>query len=273
MLLLEDDSMDEMNNENPLLDKKYCYHGIGGAVFRLPSILEHGILPPSYIKSLNMPENYDSKYSYNGPNQVSVIMSPQFCDGPDTLGGDYSEGITFVCETDYWRGLKAQESGIPYEAHTSRISPDKIKGVILPESFFNKPIKDCGNLFGGYGQYGAICEAFTRYMKEECGYETSGYDIDLRLMNASKDPSNRDKFRDKLNAHLFSDLQQAIDKKLGKKNSTFVDIVNFYIKDKPNIKLYNRETLQKEVTRSDVVKVRRSNYSQLIIMNNRFRKF
>ena len=48
---------------------------------------------------------------------------------------------------------------------------------------------------------------------------------------------------------LFSDLQEAIDKKLGKKNSTFADIVNFYIKDKPHIKLYNRETLQKDITR------------------------
>ena len=266
--------MDEINNENPLLDKKYCYHGIGGAVFRLPSILEHGILSPSSIKSLNMPENYDSKYSYNGPNQVSVIMSPQFCAGPDTLGGGYSDGITFVCEKNYWRGSKAQASGIPYEAHTSSISPDEIKGIILPDKFFNKPIKDCGDLFGGLDKYGAICEAFIKYMKEDCGYQTSGYDIDLRLMNVSKDPLNKDRFKDKLKAHLFSDLQQAIDKKLGKKNSTFVDIVNFYIKDKPNIKLYNRETLQKEVTRSDVVKVSRSNYSQLdLIMNNRFRKF
>lgn len=268
--------MDDMNNENPLLDKKYCYHGIGGAVFRLPSILEHGILPPSHIKSLNMPENFDSKYSYNGTNQVSVIISPQFCDGSNTLGGNYSNGITFICETSYWRGPKAQESGLPFEAHTSSISPDKIKGIILPEKFFNSTIEDCGDFFGGYNQYRTICEAFTKYMKEECGYETSGYDIDLKLMNACKYPLN-EKYRDKLKAHLFSDLQKAIDKKLGKKDSTFVDIVNFYIKDKTNIKLYKRETLLKDVTRSDVAKESCNNIAMMQlnfpIMYSKIRKF
>ena len=86
-------------------------------------------------------------------------------------------------------------------------------------------------------------------MKEECNYDTQGYDIELRLREACKDFLQKDKYEDKLKAHVFSDLQEAIDKKLGKKNSTFADIVNFYIKDKPHIKLYNRETLQKDITR------------------------
>lgn len=48
---------------------------------------------------------------------------------------------------------------------------------------------------------------------------------------------------------FFQIYKKLLTKKLGKKNSTFADIVNFYIKDKPHIKLYNRETLQKDITR------------------------
>ena len=241
--------MGDINKDNPLLDRKYCYHGIGGAVFRLSSILERGVLPPRDIKSIDMPENFDSNHSYNGPNLVSVIMSPQFCSGSDTLGGRYSNGITFVCEQKYWQGPQAKASGISFEAHTSSIPPEKIKGIILPNTFFEKPIKDCGDFFGGESQYESICKAFQKFMKEECNYDTQGYDIELRLIKACKDFLQKDKYKDKLKAHVFSDLQEAIDKKLGKKNSTFADIVNFYIKDKPHIKLYNRETLQKDITR------------------------
>lgn len=243
------------NSDNPLLDRKYCYHGIGGALFRLPSILEHGILPPKSIKLLNMPENFDSSSSYNGSNHVSVIISPQFCSGPNTLGGGYSEGITFVCETNYWQGPEAKRSGIPFEAHTSEILPEKIKGIILPNSFFEKPIRDCGDFFGGYSQYEAICSSFQKFMDEECFHKVDGYDIDIRLMKASLE---NDKYKDKLKTHIFSDLQEAIDKKLGKKDSTFADIVNFYIKDKPHIKLYNREALQNDVQRPNNIEYMRN---------------
>lgn len=46
-------------------------------------------------------------------------------------------------------------------------------------------------------------------------------------------------------------FQKAVDKKLEKKDSSFADIVNYYIKD-TDIKLYNREELQKDVQRPKI---------------------
>ncbi len=300
-----------VNRDNPLLDKKYCYHGIHGAIFRLPSILEHGILPLCEIKKLDIPENTDSLWSYNGQHNVSVMISPQFCQtGSSKLGQDckygysYSQGIVFVCETDYWRGDEAQKSGIPFEAHTSRILPSQIRGIILPDEFFSKTIKECGSLNIAYGSYNGVCKSFLQYMKEDCGYEVSeGYDVYIRLLRGISHCINmgnkvgnnlrKDIFQDmqqagllqnlqeimgekidkennikdldlkfslktkyycinqwvveNLEARIFEDLQKAVDKKLGKANSTFADIVNFYIKDKPHIKLYHKEELEKDV--------------------------
>lgn len=231
--------------ENPLLDKNICFHSIGGEVFRIESILKHGILSPSALSETGMPTSCMYGFGYNGTKKVSVFVSPLFCEA-DLLDHGYTKGIVFVCKADY--SVHGVSSGIPSEAHVDwGISPDKITGIMLPESFWHAPISKYNKFMGGLGQLPDICNSFTKWMKSECDYQASDYKELLKKLKKEENVLKWDTIRDQIGKLVFGDLQKAIDKKLGKPNVTFADLVKYYTKD-TNLILYHTEELESDET-------------------------
>ena len=231
-------------SKNPLLDKSYCFHSIGGDIFRIESILKHGILSQSSLSTTGMPENSVDGMGYNGLNKVSVFISPLFCES-NQLGG-YADGIVFVCQTHY--SVHNVRSGIPDEAHVFLGVPrDKIKGIMLPDSFWRAPINEYNKFMCGYDRLPKVCNSFTKWMKKECDYEANDYKKMLLKIKREKDPLKSEDLVEELGNLVFGDVQQAVDKKLGKHNATFADLVKYYTKD-TNLILYRTEELENDET-------------------------
>ena len=240
--------------KNPLLNEDYCYHSIGGDVFRIPSILKHGILSFDNLSVTGMPENSSNGFGYNGTNKVSVFVSPLFCES-DVLGNGYADGIVFVCKADY--SMHNVRSGIPSEAHVGcGIPRADIKGIMLPDSFFHAPISKYYHFMCGLDRLPNVCDSFAKWMKSECGYQASDYTELLKKLKKEKDVLKWDTIRDQIGKLVFGDLQKAVDKKLGKSDSTFADLVKYYIKD-TKLVLYNREELEQDKTYMNRLKTRK----------------
>ncbi|MBO4745529.1 MAG: hypothetical protein J5613_00460 [Alphaproteobacteria bacterium] len=240
--------------KNPLLNEDYCYHSIGGDVFRIESILKHGILSQSELSKTGMPENSSNGFGYNGTNRVSVFVSPLFCES-EVLGNGYADGIVFVCKADY--SMHNVKSGIPSEAHVGcGIPRTDIKGIMLPDSFFHAPISKYYHFMCGLERLLDVCNSFAKWMKSECGYQASDYTELLKKLKKEKDVLKWDTIRDQIGKLVFGDLQKAVDKKLGKSGSTFADLVKYYIKD-TKLVLYNREELEQDKTYKNRLKTRK----------------
>jgi len=240
--------------KNPLLNEDYCYHSIGGDVFRISSILKHGILSFDNLSVTGMPENSSNGFGYNGTNRVSVFVSPLFCES-DVLGNGYADGIVFVCKADY--SMHNVRSGIPSEAHVGwGIPRTDIKGIMLPDSFFHAPISKYYHFMCGLERLPDVCNSFAKWMKSECGYQASDYTELLKKLKKEKDVLKWDTIRDQIGKLVFGDLQKAVDKKLGKSGSTFADLVKYYIKD-TKLVLYNREELKQDKTYKNRLKTRK----------------
>ena len=231
--------------KNPLLDKNLCFHSIGGDVFRISSILKHGILSFDNLSVTGMPENSSNGFGYNGTNKVSVFVSPLFCES-EVLGNGYADGIVFVCKADY--SMHNVKSGIPSEAHVGwGIPRTDIKGIMLPDSFFHAPISKYYHFMCGLERLPNVCDSFAKWMKSECGYQASDYTELLKKLKKEKDVLKWDTIRDQIGKLVFGDLQKAVDKKLGKHNATFADLVKYYTKD-TNLILYHTEELESDET-------------------------
>ncbi len=240
--------------KNPLLNEDYCYHSIGGDVFRMESILKHGILSQSELSKTGMPESSMGGGGYNGTNKVSVFVSPLFCES-EVLGNGYADGIVFVCKADY--SMHGVGSGIPSEAHVGWGIPlADIKGIMLPNSFFHAPISKYYHFMCGLARLPDVCNSFAKWMKSECGYQASDYTELLKKLKKEKDVLKWDTIRDQIGKLVFGDLQKAVDKKLGKSGSTFADLVKYYIKD-TKLVLYNREELEQDKTYKNRLKTRK----------------
>lgn len=240
--------------KNPLLDKNLCFHSIGGDVFRIESILKHGILSQSELSKTGMPENSVNGFGYNGTNKVSVFVSPLFCES-DLLGNGYANGIVFVCKADY--SMHGVRSGIPSEAHVGLgISHDKITGIMLPDSFWHAPIRKYNKFMCGLERLPDVCNSFAKWMKSECDYQASDYKELLKKLKKEEDVLKRDTIRYQIGKLVFGDLQKAVDEKLGKSGSTFADLVKYYIKD-TKLVLYNREELKQDKTYKNRLKTKK----------------
>lgn len=256
--------------KNPLLDKNLCFHSIGGDVFRIESILKHGILSQSGLSKTGMPENSMNGLGYNGTNKVSVFVSPLFCES-DLLDNGYANGIVFVCKADY--SIHGVESGIPSEAHVGwGIPRDKIIGIMLPESFWHAPISKYNKFMCGLERLPDVCNSFTKWMKSECDYQASDYKELLKKLKKEKDVLKWDTIRDQIGKLMFGDLQKAVDKKLGKSNSTFADLVKYYIQD-TKLVLYNRKELEQDETyknRLKTKKIKSATHNMRRVYSNEF---
>lgn len=256
--------------KNPLLDKNLCFHSIGGDVFRMESILKHGILSQSELSKTGMPESSVGGGGYNGTNKVSVFVSPLFCES-EVLGNGYADGIVFVCKADY--SMHGVGSGIPSEAHVGwGIPRTDIKGIMLPDSFFHAPISKYYHFMCGLERLPDVCNSFAKWMKSECGYQASDYTELLKKLKKEKDVLKWDTIRDQIGKLVFGDLQKAVDKKLGKSNSTFADLVKYYIKD-TKLVLYNRKELEQDETyknRLKTKKIKSATHNMRRVYSNEF---
>ena len=231
--------------KNPLLDKNLCFHSIGGEVFRIASILKHGILSGRSLPKTGMPRNFPDESAYNKENKISVFVSPLFCES-NYLGNGYANGIVFVCEANYY--MHNVRSGLSSEAHVAwHIPQADIKGIMLPDSFFNAPISEYYSLKCAHVQLPDVCNSFAKWMKQECDYQASDYTELLKKLKTEKNILKRDTIHDQIGKLVFGDLQKAVDKKLGKSGSTFADLVKYYIKD-TKLDLYIREELERDKT-------------------------
>lgn len=118
---------------------------------------------------------------------------------------------------------------------------------MLPESFWHAPISKYNKFMCSYGQLPDVCNSFTKWMKSECDYQASDYKELLKKLEKEEYGLKRDKICDQIGKLVFGDLQKAIDKKLGKPNVTFADLVKYYTKD-TNLILYHTEELERDET-------------------------
>jgi hypothetical protein len=149
-----------------------------------------------------------------------------------------------VCRAKY---VQCYTSGLPFEGHVhGEILPSQITGVILPDRFFRQPINMYHNLICCWDHVPVICQQFKNWMHTECHYNDCNYDSEIARLGQERNIFNKSKIIDDLAVSVFSDVQKAVDIKLNKENSSFADVVRYYIKG-TNLKLYNREILQADI--------------------------
>ena len=162
--------------DRPLIgNPKVFFHGINFAIWKIPTILEHGILSKSEAMARNVVLGFNygryGEAACNGDNGVSLACSPNGqCDR--AFEWYIEKGISFAIE-----GIATRpgDSGIVGEVLASgRVPPEKIFGLVVHDELLEKKLTDVDFMDGGeQGNFQCRCQSLYTYVKERFGIEDS----------------------------------------------------------------------------------------------------
>ncbi len=225
-------------------DPELLFHGIGNAIWKVPSILRFGILSKkaASAKNLTLGFNYgwQSKNGVfnngeNGDLHISCARSPVHIYGTGTSNGAFGlfikNGISFAI-----RDVSATEkhnSTLPGEAMVKLTIPsESIIGLVVPESLLRSKITDISFLQDkAIGTFHLRCQSLLRYLEEEVNIEYQNLGIDLSSTIETKDE------REKLKVLLNGLLLKYFSSKVDIETACLIDLLKIIIPS--GLKIYN----------------------------------
>lgn len=235
-----------------LKNPELVFHGINTAVWKIPSILQHGILSGDKYHHINMGfgvnHGFENTAADVGRQYIGCARSPVHeCSAGDKSGAFgmfIQKGISFVLKgvdvidaphdtTDLVNEFNNEGIEIPGEAVAdSLITPDHITGIMAPEHLLNAKILDIHFLQGGgVPGFHLRCQSLLEFLKESGGIEN--FDLSTRVSSPIKTSEERKPIEDACNALLY----EFIASKLDINSARLIDLLKTFI---PNgMKLYN----------------------------------
>lgn len=196
-------------------DPDVLFHGINAAIWKIPSILEFGILSKRAArnKGVFLGFNYGSETrlgvvnGYNGEAYISCARSPVHVDSVGDRAGAFGlyikNGISFAVRgisaiSSY--NLREHDSGIPSEAMVDyHIPSESIIGLVVSISLLSTKIRAINFLHdGALGAFHLRCKSLLRYLEKKI-------DIDPSLVTAIAIPIGSEDERVRLEI-LFNGL-------------------------------------------------------------------
>jgi hypothetical protein len=226
-------------------DPDVLFHGVNAAIWKIPSILELGILSKSAasIKGVSLGFNYGSqtrlgvKNGYNEETFISCARSPVHIDALGDKAGAFGlyikNGISFAVRGVSAIGtysLREHDSDIPGEAMVDYTIPaESIIGLVVPKSLLSTKITDINFLQGGaIGTFHLRCQNLLGYLEKKI-------DIEPSLAAAVAIPVGSEEDRARL-AILFNGLiLKCFSSKIDIESACLVDLLKVLIPSELNI--------------------------------------
>lgn len=224
-------------------DDSLIFYGINIAIWKIPSILNLGILSEKAAANKNMILGFNFGYQspggmfhgHNDKTSISCARSPVHIDAIGDEHGAFGlyikDNISFVIK-GVTAGIKSK-SGIPGKAlENYEIPSDNIIGLMVPDALVTKKIHEINFLKGGtLNTFHLRCQDLLKFVKEKSGIE----DPDLLLKVSI--PTNTDEERNQLEAICNKLLQKFISPKLDIDSGSLIDLLRILVPSK--LKLYN----------------------------------
>jgi len=174
----------------PLVKKPdLLFHGLFFAFWKIPSILEKGILSRRAAEKLNMqlPFNHGQQTEvgitngHNGSSFICCALAPTHPEGSENY---IEEGLSFAING------ATPESFDPIDGEVLidwKIPPTKIAALVIPEHLIETPISEINFLEGGADEvFHLRCQFLAKYLQREYGIK----DTELAAKIARPIPSD-----------------------------------------------------------------------------------
>jgi|GEM_PF-6991063 len=232
-------------------DPDVLFHGINTAIWKIPSILELGILSKSKGSSheLSLGFNYGRQTElgiengYNGEDFISCARSPVHSDSLGDTAGAFrlyiTDGISFAV-----RGTSAipsyttsHDSGIPGEAFVRDAIPStSIVGLVVPQSLLSTKVSDINFLQGGaLYTFHLRCQGLLRYLDGKV-------DINPSLRSAVANTVTSEEERARLEPLFNELLLKSFSSRIDVKSARFSELLKIMIPS--NLTIYDTKGMK-----------------------------